>query len=204
MRLNPSTLHPPFPTPLDLQQYSSKSSKLLQDHLLFLFYILSHIYWKGGNMKTNLKSLICGFLVTAVFVSLQSCKGVHNMEYKPAREQIVDVVNGVVISVDRSEWETCKSYFIDEPFIDYSSLSGQPGSKVKAVELVKGWSDFLSKLKFTQHFITNHDVKINGNTATCYSYVRGIHSLPYAEGGELCDVYGTYEHELVFRPSGWK
>ena len=155
-------------------------------------------------MKTNLKSLICGFLVTAVFVSLQSCKGVHNMEYKPAREQIVDVVNGVVISVDRREWETCKSYFIDEPFIDYSSLSGQPGSKVKAVELVKGWSDFLSKLKFTQHFITNHDVKINGNTTTCYSYVRGIHSLPYAEGGELCDVYGTYEHELVKTPSGWK
>ncbi|MBI5748695.1 MAG: alpha/beta hydrolase [Nitrospinae bacterium] len=47
-------------------------------------------------------------------------------------------------------------------------------------------------------------MKINGNTATCYSYVRGVHSLPYAEGGGLWDVYGTYDHELVKTPSGWK
>ena len=126
------------------------------------------------------------------------------MEYKLDREQVIDVVNGIVISVDHRKWEVCRSYFIDEPFIDYRSLSGQPGSKVKAADLVKGWSDFLSKLKFTQHFITNHDVKIGGNTATCYSYVRGIHSLPYAEGGDLWDVYGTYDHELIKTPSGWK
>ncbi len=148
----------------------------------------------------KLKYFICGLFI----ILLQSYKEVYGMENISGREQVIDAVNGVVMSVDRRDWKTCRSYFIDEPFIDYSSLNGQAGSKVKADELVKGWSAFLSKLKFTQHFLANHDVKISGNTATCYSYVRGIHSLPYAEGGELWDVYGTYEHELVKTPSGWK
>jgi fermentation-respiration switch protein FrsA (DUF1100 family) len=152
----------------------------------------------------RLKYSICGFLASVVFVILQSYKEVYCMENISTREQVIKVVNGIVMSVDRRRWEECKSYFIDEPFIDYSSLSGQPGGKVKADNLVKGWSVFLSKLKFTQHFITNHDIKISGNTAACYSYVRGIHSLPYAEGGELWDVYGTYEHELVKTKEGWK
>jgi fermentation-respiration switch protein FrsA (DUF1100 family) len=126
------------------------------------------------------------------------------IESKPDREQIIDAVNSVAMCADRRQWAACRSYFVDEPFIDYSSLSGQPGSKVKADELIKGWSVFLPKFKFTQHFITNHEVEVNGDTAACRSYVHAIHFLPYAEGGELWGVYGTYDHKLVRTSSGWK
>lgn len=155
-------------------------------------------------MKTRVKSLICGLLVTVIFIPLTSFKEVYAMEQTSDREQITDVVNGVAMSADHRDWTTCRSYFIDEPYIDYSSLSGQPGIKVKAVELIKGWSAFLPKFKFTQHFISNHEVKIKGSTASCRSYVHAIHNLPYAEGGELWGVYGIYDHELIKTSSGWK
>jgi fermentation-respiration switch protein FrsA (DUF1100 family) len=131
-------------------------------------------------------------------------KEAHAMENKSDIEQIVDAVNGVAMSADRREWEASRSYFVDEPFTDYSSLTGQPGAKVSTSDLIKGWSAFLSKFKFTQHFITNHEVNIRGNTARSRSYVHAIHLLPYAEGGELWGVYGTYDHELVKTSSGWK
>jgi fermentation-respiration switch protein FrsA (DUF1100 family) len=126
------------------------------------------------------------------------------MESKPDREQIIDVVNGVAMCADRREWVACRTYFVDEPFIDYRSLSGQPGSKVKADDLIKSWSAFLPRFKFTQHFMTNHEVKVTADAATCRSYVHAIHFLPYAEGGEFWGVYGTYDHELVRASSGWK
>lgn len=155
-------------------------------------------------MKTRVKSLICGLLVTVIFIALTSFEEVYGMEQRSDREQILDVVNGVAMSADHRDWARCRSYFIDEPFIDYSSLSGQPGSKVKIDDLIKGWNIFLPKFRFTQHFISNHDVKISDKTASCLSYVHAIHHLPYAEGGELWGVYGTYNHELVKTSSGWK
>jgi len=155
-------------------------------------------------MKTRAKSLICTLLVTVIFIPLTSFKEVYAMEQRSDREQIIDVVNGVAMSADHRDWTAAQSYFMDEPFIDYSSLTGQPGSKVKAAELIKGWSAFLPKFKFTQHFISNHDVKIKGNTASCRSYVHAIHNLPYAEGSELWGVYGIYDHELIKTSSGWK
>jgi hypothetical protein len=139
-----------------------------------------------------------------IVVSVQSSRTVHAMEKKTDREQIIAAVNGVAISADRRDWKTCRSSFIDEPFIDYSSLTGQPGGTIKATDLVTMWSGFLPKFKFTQHFITNHDVTISGNKAVSRSYVHAVHVLPYAEGGDLWGVYGTYEHELVRTSSGWK
>ncbi|MBI5748694.1 MAG: hypothetical protein HZA00_06160 [Nitrospinae bacterium] len=100
----------------------------------------------------KLKYFICGFLAFVVFILLQSYKEVCGMENISGREQVIDVVNGVVISVDRRDWKTCRSYFIDEPFIDYSSLNGQAGSKVKADKLVKGWSDFYIEIKIYAAF----------------------------------------------------
>jgi hypothetical protein len=104
---------------------------------------------EGMPMKTRVKSLICGLLVTVIFIPLTSFEDVYAMEQRSDREQIIDVINGVAMRADHRDWVTCRSYFIDEPYIDYSSLSGQPGSKVKAVDLMKGWSAFLPKFKFT-------------------------------------------------------
>lgn len=125
-------------------------------------------------------------------------------ERESDREQIVEIVNGIGNSADRRDWVACRAFWIEEPFVDYSSLSGQPGVRVRAADLIAGWNAFLPKFKFTQHFITNHEVRISGDRADCRSYVHAIHNLPFAEGGDMWGVYGVYEHELVKTPTGWK
>jgi hypothetical protein len=159
---------------------------------------------KRKTVQIGIGILACIFLCSPIIISWTFPKEVCAMESKGDRELIIESVNGVAMCADRHQWAACRFYFVDEPFIDYSSLSGQQGSKVKADDLIKGWSSFLPRFKFTQHFMTNHDVKVTGDAAICRSYVHAIHFLPYAEGGEFWGVYGTYDHELVRTPSGWK
>ncbi len=155
-------------------------------------------------MKTRIQGFLFVLVAIATFMPLTSLNKVYAMEHSSDHQQIVDVVNRVAMSADRHEWAACQSCFIDEPFIDYSSLSGQPGSNVKASDLIKAWSAFLPKFKFTQHFITNHEIAISDNTAHGRAYVHAIHCLPYAEGGDLWGVYGTYDYDLVKTVDGWK
>jgi len=120
------------------------------------------------------------------------------------RERVIGVVNGVGTSADSHDWAEGQSYFVDTPFIDYSSLSGQPGAKVRAADLIKQWSSFLPKFRSTKHRITDHDVKVNGSTAICHSNVHASHYLPGAKGGDRWEVYGSYDHELVRVGRGFK
>ncbi len=159
---------------------------------------------KRKTVQIGIGILTCSFLCSPIIISWTFPKEVCAMESKGDRELIIESVNGVAMCADRHQWAACHFYFVDEPFIDCSSLSGQQGSKVKADDLIKGWSSFLPRFKFTQHFMTNHDVKVTGDAAICRSYVHAIHFLLYAEGGEFWGVYGTYDHELVRTPSGWK
>ena len=159
-------------------------------------------------MKTSFLQTICVLLVA----SLLFTNSIHS-QTKSSREismnstdrdQVIAAVNGIAMAADKHDWKTCRQYFTDIPFIDYSSLSGQAGATIKADELVKNWEGFLPKFRLTQHFITNHQIGISGDRATCFSYVHAIHYLPYSQGGDLWSVYGTYNHELVKTQDGWK
>ncbi|RPI16906.1 MAG: nuclear transport factor 2 family protein [Ignavibacteriae bacterium] len=118
--------------------------------------------------------------------------------------KIIDTVNSIFFTADRRNWESCLSLFIDEPEIDYSSFSGNPSAKMKASELINTWKNFLPGFDSTLHYITNHKVIMNGNNASCYSYLTALHVIKNAEGGESWTLYGTYYHELVKTESGWK
>ena len=117
--------------------------------------------------------------------------------------QIICRYSSIFTSADNHDWETCKACFIDEPHIDYSSLNSQPASKVKVDNLIEAWKGFLPKFKFTLHYLTNHNVKINGNVAVATCYGHAIHNFPNAPGGDRWGVYGTYDFELVLTAKGW-
>ncbi len=54
-------------------------------------------------MKTRLKSLICGLLITLIFIALTSFEKVYGMQQKSDREKILDVVNAVAMSADHRD-----------------------------------------------------------------------------------------------------
>jgi hypothetical protein len=46
------------------------------------------------------------------------------------KDLVIHTIQGMFTSADKRDWNTCKSYFTENPFIDYSSLSAIPGSEV--------------------------------------------------------------------------
>ena len=117
---------------------------------------------------------------------------------------IVATVNTVGSSADQKDWARTEAQFTAQPFIDYSSLSGQPGAAVKASDLIGGWATFLGDHVVTQHLLTGHEVTKKGDRAIVTSNVMAWHARADAPNGAAWTVYGTYLHELVQESGIWK
>lgn len=65
-------------------------------------------------------------------------------------------------------------------------------------------SGALASLDASQHLIGNHQVRINGDTATCRCQLQSQHVRRGTEGGDNYMIGGTYEDRLVKTPDGWR
>lgn len=117
------------------------------------------------------------------------------------RTAVSDVVLTFARSLDLKDWESCRRCFLDEIETDYSDLRGEPPSKVAADDFVAKRRGVLEHLQ-TLHLSTNHQVTVEGDTATCVS-AAVIHRRR-AKDGERFDTYCTYSHTLRRTSAGWK
>lgn len=124
--------------------------------------------------------------------------------WKDEIDLIQKTLNQMLLAVDQKDWTKILNYFTKEVYCDYSSLSGIPGSIVKAADMVAGWSQFLPGFEATQHFLSNQIVNQEGNTAQVSSYVNAIHYLTTSKGFDTWTVNGFYQHELVKEENNWK
>ena len=141
------------------------------------------------------------------FVTLMtlSASVAHGTALKPADHlAIVATVNAVGSWADRKDWAAVEAQFAAEPFIDYASLSGQPGAQVNATELIAGWAAFLGDHVVSQHLVSGHEVSFDGQTAVVLSNVVAWHAPANAPNGPAWTVYGTYRHELRPVDGDWK
>ncbi len=122
------------------------------------------------------------------------------MEEQEIINTIVNIFNGS----DKQDWELVRNSFHYKVFLDYFSLSKKPGEKLKPDEIIKGWSDFLPKFKFTHHVITNFEIIVTGTNASAFCKGQALHHLPDAEGGDTWTVIGTYDFKLVKVAEQWK
>jgi uncharacterized protein len=142
-------------------------------------------------------------LLAATFVITISCTQFKKSSMSE-KELVVNTINGMFMAADKRDWPACQNYFVEKPFIDYSSLSTIPGAFVPAVDLVNGWKKLFVQFKFTQHLITNFDVQVNGDEATALFYGHALHHLPHAKGGDMWEVYGTYDVSFLKTSGSWK
>lgn len=139
-----------------------------------------------------MKNIILSCLLL-LFVACDKCNIYKEREIKKV---IIKMVNGI----DSKDWKVSTEQFTDEVFVDYSSLSGQPGSVVKSKDLVGGWEKLLTKAS-THHMLTNFDIKIDDETAEVFSHVYASHIAPNIA---YWDAYGRYHHKLKKTKDGWK
>ncbi|MFC1926761.1 nuclear transport factor 2 family protein [Chloroflexota bacterium] len=120
------------------------------------------------------------------------------------RTEISDTVIRYATGVDMQDWEAFRSCFTDEVDIDMTSFRGGESQHLTADAWAERVRTGITKFKATQHLSTNHVITINGDEATCVSYMQARHYFPL-ETGENCFVMGGfYINTLVRMPQGWK
>lgn len=118
------------------------------------------------------------------------------LESEKVKSAIITMVN----AIDTKQWDRATSQFVDTVYVDYSSLSGQPGAMTPASALVDGWKNLLKTVD-THHLLSNFDISINKNEAEVFSHVYASHQ---ADTIGYWDAYGRYHHKLRKVDGEWK
>ena len=121
------------------------------------------------------------------------------------RSEITDAVNGAATLADARDWEALRHVFADDVAVDYASLVGGEPATVRVEHLISNWRAALSGYDATQHVVTNHLARVDGDGATCSAYVVARHYLLNYKGGDLWTLGGRYDYRLLRDTEGsWK
>jgi hypothetical protein len=119
------------------------------------------------------------------------------------RAAISDVLIAYASAVDRRNWALFRSLFTDRVFLDFRTFDPKLYREMPADELVE-ISKRVGAFDATQHISTNHVHTIDGDRATCVSYMQAGHFLKRDDGEHVCFLYGYYTYSLVRTAAGWK
>lgn len=101
--------------------------------------------------------------------------------------------------VDDKDWELYRSVFTDDAFIDYSSAGFVAGPRD---EVVAALSQAFAAMPWSQHYITNVEIAVDGDTAAVRAMFYNPMHLPGMADSSSCGGY--YFHDMVRTADGWK
>lgn len=116
------------------------------------------------------------------------------------RIAIQDVICAVTIHSDLNDPVAALACFTSDAVIDYSSVMGPDSANVPVADHRARLATFLPGFDKRQHQVSNFQVSVSGNEATCISQSRAVHFL----NGEVWEAWGTYHHKLRRAAEGWK
>lgn len=113
--------------------------------------------------------------------------------------EIASVLNRYARAVDGKDWDLLRSLFTEDAHLDYSCVGGPSAGR----DEVCSWLQrSLTLMPMTQHFITNVEADIDGDTATVRAMFYNPMLLPGATETSACGGY--YHHVMVRTASGWR
>lgn len=121
-----------------------------------------------------------------------------------ARAEISDVVNRYATGIDRRDWVLFRSCFSDQIDLDFTTWSGGEPRRSSAEDWVAGVASGLSGFDATQHVSSNHVHTINGDQATCVSYMMALHYLIDDGQRRMQSIGGFYTNRLSRSSDGWR
>ncbi|MQY20952.1 nuclear transport factor 2 family protein [Nocardia macrotermitis] len=114
--------------------------------------------------------------------------------------EITALLNTYARAVDSQDWELWRSVFTEDARIDYSSA---PGGTAGPRDQIAEWlRTNVALLPMTQHYITNVEIEVEGDTAAVRAMFYNPMQLPGVEGLSFCGGY--YHHRLVLTAEGWR
>lgn len=115
------------------------------------------------------------------------------------KSEITDLIYRYATAVDTKDWGLLTSVFTEDAHLDYSSVGYPPGSRDEVLAVL---CNAIGQVPLTQHFVTNIEIKLDGDRATVRAMFYNPMRLPGA--AELTYCGGNYHHEVVRTADGWK
>ena len=103
-------------------------------------------------------------------------------------------------ALDTKDWA-----LLDEVFVpDATAELGTPAT-LQGVDAIRARiRGALERLDDSQHLVGNHEIEVDGDTATHRCYLQAQHVREAAVGGPNYIVAGRYEDRLVRTANGWR
>jgi ketosteroid isomerase-like protein len=112
---------------------------------------------------------------------------------------IRDVIDRYAVGVDQRDWERVSTCFAADCHADYGR-SGEWSSREPFLQ----WLDEIHRdVGPTQHRISNHQVSVDGDTATATSYLDALLQVEHGEH-DLVHVVASYHDRFVRHADGWQ
>ena len=112
---------------------------------------------------------------------------------------IIDLTIAYTWALDTKQFDELRNVFTPDAT---AMLHGVACDDAEAI--ITRISGALTRLDVTQHLIGNHQVRIDGDTATCRCQLQSQHLKLGTEGGETYVIGGTYDDRLVRTADGWR
>jgi hypothetical protein len=114
-------------------------------------------------------------------------------------QAIIDLAIAYTWALDTMQLDELRSIFASDATAD---LNGVHCDGVDAI--IARINRPLSQLDATQHLIGNHQVAVDGDTATHRCYLQGQHVKRGTPGGDNFLLGGIYDDRLARTPHGWR
>ncbi len=112
---------------------------------------------------------------------------------------IIDLTIAYTWALDTKQFDDLRDVFTPDAT---GMLHGVACDDAEAI--ISRISSALTRLDASQHLIGNHQVRIDGDTATCRCQLQSQHVKRGTDGGETYIIGGTYEDRLVRTSNGWR
>jgi hypothetical protein len=117
---------------------------------------------------------------------------------------VLDTVHRFAAGMDGRDWSAFRAMFTDEVVIDYSSYRGGEPVTMPADAWVARVRRRFDTLTATQHSLSNARIEVDGDQATCHTYVQAMHVGLLDGVQDWCLVGGEYCDQLVRTSAGWR
>ena len=124
---------------------------------------------------------------------------VNTGEMNADEKAIIDLTIAYTWALDTKQFDDLRDVFTPDAT---GMLHGVACNDAEAI--IARISGALTRLDGSQHLIGNHQVRIDGDTATCRCQLQSQHVKRGTEGGETYIIGGTYEDRLVRTSNGWR
>jgi hypothetical protein len=113
---------------------------------------------------------------------------------------IVAVTHRYCRALDTKDWDALRNVFT----LDARGDLGTPATLLGVDAIIGRISGALERLDDSQHLVGNHEVFVDGDTATHRCYLQAQHVRHGVDGGPNFIVAGRYEDGFVRTDVGWR